>query len=55
MSQVDTDIDTRLQHLLDVVKHNRDERCEAVLSDAREQAQKMIKKANSIHWHTTCI
>jgi len=45
VSQVDTDIDTRLQHLLDVVKHNRDERCEAVLSEAREQAQQLIKQA----------
>ena len=45
MSQVDTDIDTRMQHLLDVVEHNRDERCEALLSAAREQAQKIIKQA----------
>ena len=45
MNQVDTDIDTRLQHLLDVVQHNRDERCEALLREAREQAQQLIKQA----------
>jgi vacuolar-type H+-ATPase subunit E/Vma4 len=45
VSQVDTDINARLQHLLDVVKHNRDERCEALLSEAREQAQELIKQA----------
>ena len=45
MNQADTEIDTRLQHLLDVVQHNRDERCEAILGEAREQAQQLIKKA----------
>ena len=45
MNQADTEIDTRLQNLLDVVQHNRDERCEALLGEAREQAQQLIKKA----------
>ena len=43
MNQADTEIDTRLQHLLDVVERNRDERCEALLDEAREQAQQLIK------------
>jgi len=45
VNQADTEIDTRLQNLLDVVQHNRDERCEALLGEAREQAQQLIKKA----------
>ena len=45
MNQAETDIDTRLQHLLDVVERNRNERCEAVLGEAREQAQKLLKQA----------
>lgn len=42
---MNTDIDSRLQHLLDVVEHNRNERCEALLSEAHEQAQQLIKQA----------
>ncbi len=45
MSQVDTDIDTRLQHLLDVVEHNREERCQALLDEAGKQAQQLVKQA----------
>jgi vacuolar-type H+-ATPase subunit E/Vma4 len=45
VNQAETDIDTRLQHLLDVVERNRNERCEAVLGEAREQAQKLVKQA----------
>ena len=45
MSQVDTDIDTRLQHLLDVVAHNREERCQALLEEAGQQAQQLVKQA----------
>lgn len=45
MSQVETDINGRLQHLLDVVERNREERSEAVLAEAREQAQQLIRKA----------
>jgi vacuolar-type H+-ATPase subunit E/Vma4 len=45
MSQADTDIDTRLQHLLDVVEHNREERCQALLDEAAEQAQQLVRQA----------
>jgi vacuolar-type H+-ATPase subunit E/Vma4 len=45
MSEAKSDIDTRLQHLLDVVERNRKERCEAVLDEARDQAQKLVKQA----------
>ena len=46
MSQTETDIDTRLQHLLEVVERNRDERCEALLREAREQARQLIRHAH---------
>ncbi len=45
MSQADTDIDTRLQNLLDVVAQNRDERCQALLDEAAKQAQQLVKQA----------
>lgn len=46
MSQTETDLDTRLHDLLEVVERNRDERCEALLREAREQAQQLIKHAH---------
>lgn len=45
MSQTETDIDTRLQHLLDVVERNRKERCNEVLDKARDQARQLVKQA----------
>ena len=38
-------VDTQLQTLLQVVERNRDERCEAVLGEARAQAREVLQQA----------
>ena len=45
MSEKAQAIDEQLQHLLDVVAKNRDEKCDKLLARAREQASDIVKQA----------
>ena len=46
MNKATSVVDAQLQHLLEVVERNRDERCRALLSEAREQARQLVHKAH---------
>jgi vacuolar-type H+-ATPase subunit H len=39
-------VSAQLQHLLDVVERNRDERCNALLDEARAQARQLTRRAH---------
>lgn len=39
-------IDAQLHNLLQVVEHNRDERCKAMLDTARDQARQLLRQAH---------
>lgn len=39
-------VDARLQHLLEVVERNRDERCRALREEAREEVRQIVQRAH---------
>lgn len=60
MNHSDADVDTQLKNLLDVVSRNRDERCAAVLDQARQQASRIVSQAHqearlSVHQQVLAI
>ncbi len=46
MNKTTSVVDAQLQHLLEVVERNRDERCRALLAEARTQARLLVEKAH---------
>lgn len=46
MSRPESVVDAQLQHLLDVVERDREQRCRALIEEAREEARRIVAQAH---------